>query len=65
MIKCPNCGSTTQVKLFDFVVGGNYNCYGLYKCSCGGYWCGDTPLSDQEVQNIIVEKKHQKYEKYN
>ena len=64
MIKCPNCGSTAQVKLFDFAIDCNDNCYGLYKCGCGDYWCGNIPLSTKEVQNIIMEKMHQKYEKY-
>ena len=39
MIKCPNCGSTAQVKFLginkSYGAGGAWNEYHNYKCGCG------------------------------
>lgn len=38
MIKCPNCGSTAQVKLIKIEQSrkGDFEWYEEYKCGCGG-----------------------------
>lgn len=35
MIKCPNCGSTTQVKLINTDHRKDYEWVDIYKCGCG------------------------------
>lgn len=48
MIKCPNCGSTAQVKLIDyesqfFEVNNKFYVYATYRCGCGRGFVTEIP----------------------
>jgi hypothetical protein len=56
MIKCPNCGSTSQPKPIDRQIGGNLYSPILdttYKCGCGQMFLTQTPIRTED--EIIVD----------
>ena len=57
MIKCPNCGSTAQVKqtltASDFGAGGQSFYFYKYKCGCGARFKGSHYCSDVDESEII------------
>jgi hypothetical protein len=57
MIKCPNCGSTAQVKQtyyeYDDADGSDYH---FYKCGCGTEFRIDSDLWDYYYLNYNGEK---------
>lgn len=56
MIKCPNCGSTAQVKVIDRQVAeGKYqpNLETTYKCGCGRMFLTLTPI--RMTDEIIID----------
>ena len=57
MPKCPNCGSTAQVKqtltASDFGAGGQSFCFYKYRCGCGARFTGSRYRSDVDESEII------------
>lgn len=57
MIKCPNCGSSAQVKqtltASDFGAGGQSFHFYDYECGCGAQFKGSRYCSDVDESEII------------
>jgi hypothetical protein len=56
MIKCPNCGSATQVKPIDRQIAEGKHCPNLettYKCDCGRMFV--TLISIRAEDEIIID----------
>ncbi len=64
MIKCPNCGSSAQIKLLchdTFIWRNTVTVYLTYKCGCGRHFSTSIAMNkDQEVlHNANIDKVFQ------
>lgn len=65
MIKCPDCGSTAQLRLIDVTFEGDETwaqCYRTYKCGCGCEFITYQPYRSEDDEKFLLKEVEKRNE---